>query len=234
MWHTPHGDKTFTGPTALVLAYGLNDMVTSMEDGFDLGCEWQFDYRAFDCLTFEQKAWTLRRVAYSLLDGKTPAVELHAFSEAAVANVLKTVEALVEQEMMGEEDAPADEKELYTHVRRALVAVHESEGLGVSTSPDEEVETPLTLECEEREPWLWVIEYLFECILWDLDFTMDEFLDMNPEQAVERKAMLTIADDYFSEIPDDPGTDEARKLLKEVRKLCNRVIRREEKKLGRV
>lgn len=73
MWHTPEGERTFS----LILAYALQAMFEQLdycyevdEGGYEFGC------RAFAALTLEQKVWALHKIAFGLLDMKTPIAPL--------------------------------------------------------------------------------------------------------------------------------------------------------------
>jgi hypothetical protein len=236
MWNTPVKTKTFTGPYALVLAYGLKEMYERLK--YCLECndedDHHFGYRAYAQLTLEQKVWTLHRIAFGLLDRKTPIIPLTDYLEAGVATLFREVEGCIEVEIDTFRDIKNDEDKDFRNwcfsTRRAILAVHEKEGRNKLPFV-EESEDILRLECEDIEQWRVAVEHL-ECnVLWDSDYDMNEFADMNPDAEEVAKIKLGIADDYFSTIPNDPKLPEVEKLMKEIAKLCDRVIKREEKYL---
>ncbi len=107
MWHVPGGDRSFTGPYSLLLAYGLSEIIERLtfcyEENDD---EHRFGYKAFANLTLEQKAWTIHQVAFGLLDEKTPIVPLVAFNEAAIASIFPALEDLVSMEIDSTRETP--------------------------------------------------------------------------------------------------------------------------------
>ncbi|MDR0327776.1 MAG: hypothetical protein LBI05_05725 [Planctomycetaceae bacterium] len=229
MWRTSEPVKTFAGALSLVLAYGLSDMLEWMETSLDDDAD-ENDYlpeiERFANLTLEQKAWTVHLVTFGLLDRKTPTVPLTAYSEATVATIFRTVEDMVQSEISFIEDDP--DCGCY-YVRRAIWTVYEESG---HNSPDYLVEDePLKVECSDMEQWKEAIYDIEFSILWDTDYDFTTFEDDPPELAALKRAHFTIDDNYFVAIPDDPHPAEAKRLIQEARKLCARVIKREEKKL---
>ena len=68
--------------------------------------------------------------------------------------------------------------------------------------------------------WGRVIDYLADAILWDRDFEFSEsFLDMDPEILRERRQILGIDDDYFTQIAPDPPPAEVAKLVSATREI---------------
>ena len=229
MWHTSEPVETFAGALSLVLAYGLDDMLEHLYYCYEVDeDDHHFGHRAFANLTLEQKAWTVHKVAFGLLDRKTPIVPLTAYVEATVATIFRRMEDLVTIEI-DRITVDKDESDLWYAVRRAILAVHEEAG---RNSPDfignDEL---LKLECVDIDKWKVAIECIEECILWDMDYDIHTIEDESPDRAAQKKRVFGIDNDYFSAIPDEPKTAAAKKLLQETQKLCDRVIKREEKKL---
>ncbi len=186
-----------------------------------------YGHRAFDRLTGEQKAWAIHQVAFGLLDKKTDIVPLMAYVEATVATIFRQMEVDIETEISMAEDCPGEDR---TVIRRAVLAAYEQAG---GNSPDMlmDDEEPLRVECDIFSEWKMAIELLEESILWDSDYDLDIFDDMPPQKGGRLKNTFGILNDYFSAVPDDPNRADALKLLKTTQKLCDRVIKREEKKL---
>lgn len=230
MWHAPGGEKTFSGPYALVLAYGIHSLTEHFEYCYDVDeDDHRIGYRAFAELTLEQKIWTLHQVAFGLLDKRTPVISLAAYFEAGVATIFHEVVGKVELEI---DYVKEDGKPLSWHfdTRRAILAVHDEAGRNEPPFLEADEER-LRLECDEIAPWKTAVEFLENAVLWDADYDMETTVDMSPEEDATVKKRLGIAGEYYTAIPHDPKKPEALKLLKEAEKLCERVIKREKKKL---
>jgi len=236
MWRTPEGNTTFTGPYALMLARGIQAMLNDIDDALEYDAVHKLGHRAFDCLTPEQKTWTLHRVAYGLLDPKTPVCHHTAFLEAAIACIFRQLESEVDAEIcyaaeFADELEADDNRDHAFYWRNTLLVPYNV--VEMEFPDDLRDDNPLTAESDNMDDWRGTLEVL-ECqIFWDADYDMLEFNDMEPDEATALRAWLTIDDEYYSTIPEDPKHPAAKKLLKEIEKLCNRVIRREEKALRR-
>jgi len=229
MWHTSEKVKTFAGAFSFLLAYGLDEMLELLENCYEFeDDDHRFGHRAFANLTLEQKVWTVHKVAFGLLDRKTPIVPLTAYTEATVATIFRRIEDLVTFEIDMETDDD-DESGLRYTVRRAILAVHEETGLDSPDIIDDD--EPLKADCADMDEWKFAIESIECTILWDMDYDIRTFEDGPPDLNAKKRQKFGIDDDYFSAIPDDPKPAEAKKLLRETRKLCDRVIKREEKKI---
>lgn len=232
MWHSPQGDRTFTGPYSLVLAHGLDCMIEHLLYCFGSHDEdHDFGYESYAALTLEQKAWTVHKVAFSLLDPHTPPEPLHAHVEATAAMVFEGVLTLVEGEIVflrqpGKrcDDGIAAE----TAVCRAVLAAHEIAGHTDSSFCMGGV--PLTIRCVDMDRWRDSVAGMESVILPERHYDRDDYVDMPPEQSEEIKNRLGISEDYFWAIPDDPSPEEAIRLLKDAEQLCRRVIRHESPK----
>ena len=228
MWRTSENVETYAGSLSLVLAYGLSDMIEQLNECYECGSDdHYFGHKAFARLTLEQKAWTLRMITFGLLDREIPAVPLTAFFDAAVAAIFRRLEELVAVEIgMAETKGEAAPDWCYD-VRRAILAVHEKDGMN---SPDFlDGNEPLKVDCVDMEQWQDAIAGIWEDILWDDDYAMLTIEDMPPKLATEARTKLGIDNDYFIAIPDDPQPTEAQRLLQEADALCTRVIEREAK-----
>ncbi len=68
-------------------------------------------------------------------------------------------------------------------------------------------------------------EFKIEClqnqILWDADYEMgDRLLDMAPDRSARLRRQLTISDDYYAAVPDDPAEERARQLAASLLRFC--------------
>jgi len=229
MWHAPEGNTTFTGPYALMLARGISSMLEDLGNALEYNDDFECTHRAFGCLTTEQKIWTLHRVAHGLLDSQTPACHHTACLEAAIACIFRRLEDEVEMEIDNANEPAMAGDQFYW--RKTLFLPYEQTG---ANSPEVlEDDEPLILESDDVDAWHWTIEVLEGHVLWDADYDMQHFGDMEPDKASVLRTMFAIGDEYYSTIPEDPKRPVAKKLLTEIEKLCDRVVRREEKELQR-
>jgi len=184
-------------------------------------------YPAFVSQTLAQKAWTLHKIAFCLLNKETPVFSLTAYSEATLDAVLGNVETLIvsDIECSGNEDD--DDPEYWYLLRRAILAVVNI--IDPELLVEDDGTPPLTAECSDVERWETAMGYIFSSIMWDKDYADVELEDMPPEVSKEVKNFLGILDDYCTAIPYDPKMDEAVKLINEAQGLCKQVITREEK-----
>lgn len=258
MWRASTGTKTFSGAYALMLAQGIDELTDRIQetiidnDDIEEEDDFRFGHRAFDCLTLEQKIWTLHKAAYGLLDEKTPACELTAFLEATVASIFRVleeniiIEIDIAKDYNNNDDEFFDDKDSYDRFywRRIILNASKSimendlisseEEEEDSDDDDDEIEEQLTVECTEEDRWHFEIECLENEIFWDADYDFDEFDDIAPDNAAQLKQLFGVHDTYFSSIPDDPSRPDALDLLKAINKLCNKVIKHEEKQLKKV
>jgi len=82
-----------------MLARGIQSILRDLKDAMTWDDDYEGEHRAFDCLTTEQKIWTMPRIAYGLLDRKTPVCRHTAFLEAAIACVFRQLESEVNAEI---------------------------------------------------------------------------------------------------------------------------------------
>jgi len=55
-----------------------------------------------------------------------------------------------------------------------------------------------------------LVECLAGCVLWDNDYELEESLDMPPEESKRFRAVLGMADDYYTDVPLDPPDEQAK------------------------
>ncbi len=131
----------------------IDEMITC---GFD--DEYQSEHRAFDCLTEEQKVWTLHKVAFGLLDPDTPIQKLTAFLEATIATVFRQIEYRLQFELDVEKEGDFDPQYRYEW-RRMILAAGETAGIN---SPEilAEGQKPLAVTCVEIDEWYFALEII--------------------------------------------------------------------------
>ncbi len=65
-----------------------------------------------------------------------------------------------------------------------------------------------------------MVDWLAEAVLWDRDFEMaDTFLDVDPGISRQRRRLLGIQEDYFTQVPPDPRPREAIRLALKTREI---------------
>ena len=75
-------------------------------------------------------------------------------------------------------------------------------------------------DSRQMQRWDAVIESLADNLLWDRDFEMAEsFLDIDPAVSQQRRRLLGISEDYFTEVAPDPRPGELPQLVSRTRDL---------------
>ena len=155
----------------------------------------EFGVSAFDELQRNQKLLVLYKSARALLRPNEPAPKLTAFIESSVAIVYEHAKDQVNQEI----DDPESSSESSFWRRLVLEAVREQ------VAPDE---LPIGTDCN-KQTWTVLVECLAGCVLWDNDYDSQLSLDLPPEESRQFRAMLGMADDYYTDVPPDPPDDQA-------------------------
>ncbi|MDR2705281.1 MAG: hypothetical protein LBC02_05850 [Planctomycetaceae bacterium] len=243
MWHTPLGTKTFSGTFALMLARGILELIDRIQESLDEEDEYdefRVGHRAFDCLTLEQKIWTIHKVTFGLLDKKTPACELSAFLEAVVASIFNLLEDGVMLEIddihVFDDDDPekkSDNSYDRFYWRKIVFAPYcelIEEGNKEITEEEDKINL-VDLDSEAEDDWELVLNVLKSEVLGEADYDLEELEDCDPDSSDLLKQLHNIKNTYFSSIPHDPERPKAIALLKETKKFCNGIVRREEKLL---
>ena len=200
MWHTNNGDRTLEGPEAALFAHAIWDFSQELEISEG---DYDVDLPVFDRLTYGQKVSLLAIVCRGLLIPKVPIRNLTAAVECAVAAVFEFLKIEVTIEI--------DEPDNETDWRRLIAAARSEAGADGLPDPD----------CTDIQKWLIEIDGLEDMILWDNDFLDEDlFIDKSPEKSQELKDFMRIKDDYFLEIPGDPGPKGIEHLLIEIDAIC--------------
>jgi len=186
----------------------LDEAVMGTLDDYEFGIE------VFDNLTFGQKIATLSIIGNGLLRKDTPAVRLTAVLEGAIAAVFQHIQDLITFEI--------DTPEFGTSWRELVIAARkETEG---DDSEREEIPQPI---CEDLDEWDLQMQELSGGVLWDGDYEDAQlYIDFPPEESRELRDLMGISKDYFLAIADDLTNKEAQARIKELRKLCDSVIKR--------
>ncbi len=222
MWHTSRGDRTLQGDEATLVREAIDTMVDVLslhiDDDSAGGVICESGIAVFDQLTPSQRIALLHDAATHLLTDMGDAPRLSAPLEATVAAIFKDVRDHVAIEVgfpQSTEQARWVERPGWRHlVASAFHSVTISEG-------DFESLEELPLEASsDLQQWERVIDYLADAVLWDRDFEFSgTFLDMDPEILRERRQILGIDEDYFTQIAPDPRPAEVAELVSATRKI---------------
>ena len=234
MWHTSRGDRTLRGAEAELVGHGVDSIIDALvtyiddEDESATASECHSGIRLFDRLTPSQRIALLHDVTAHLLTPTETPFPLSAHAEAAVAAIFIEVRDQVAIEIdlfpdgpSDKADSSGDESEDVTW-RQLVLAAHESvfrtehtpeDGFDFDFGPfPDDIEIP-DHACRDINQWEWLIESLTDAILWDRDYEMaDTFLDIDPGVSQQRRRLLGIDDDYFTQIAPDPSSEEAYRL----------------------
>jgi hypothetical protein len=205
MWRTNHSDRILEGAEAKVFA----ETLLSLLDEFDL-CDFEYDLgiKCFDTLTIGQKIFVLSTIGNGLFRKDVEPVELTAVMESGIGAVFKHLYNNITIEI--------DMPELDSNWRKLLVAARKE--MEAEEMPD--------TNCEDYDEWDLEVDELANAILWDRDYEDgDIYMDHPPEKTEWLKYTAMIPDNYYTSIADDLTDEEAQAKIKELRKLCNSVIK---------
>ena len=80
--------------------------------------------------------------------------------------------------------------------------------------------------CNDLDEWYTEVQELANGILWDVDYEDAQlYIDFPPEKSRRLRNWAGIPDNYYLAIADELTDEEAQLRMKELRKLCNSVIR---------
>ena len=222
MWHTSRGDRILQGDEATLVREAIDTMVDVLslhvDDDPAGGVICESGILLFDQLTPSQRIALLHDVATHLLTDRGEAPRLSASLEATVAAIFMDIRDHVAIEVdfpQSTEHARWVERPGWRHlVASAFHSVALSEG-------DFQYLQELPLEASgDMQQWERVIDYLADAVLWDRDFEFSEtFLDIDPEISRERRQMLGIDEDYFTQIAPDPSPAEIPELVSATRRI---------------
>ena len=81
--------------------------------------------------------------------------------------------------------------------------------------------------CDDLDEWETEVQELSHAILWDVDYEDAKlYIDFPPEKSKRLRNWAGIPDNYFLAIADDLTDEEAQAGIKELRKLCNSIIKK--------
>ncbi|MCP4611472.1 MAG: hypothetical protein GY845_22390 [Planctomycetes bacterium] len=205
MWRTDPSDRILEGAEAKLFAESLLSLV----DELDLcAFEYELGIKCFDAMTVGQKISVLSTIGNGLFRKDVDLVELTAVLESGIGAVFKHLSYKIALEI----DIPelgSDWRELLVAARKEMEA--------------EDIPKPT---CEDLNEWDIELEGLANAILWDRDYEDgDIYMDHPPEKTEWLKYMAMISDNYYTAIADDLTDEEAQVKIKELKELCNLVIK---------
>ena len=208
MWRTGCGDRTLDGDEAILFAKALSSLLNeAMMGTLDY---YTFYIESFDNLTFGQRISVLSIIGNGLLREDVPLVRLTAILDGAVAAVFKHIKNEIAYEI--------DEPESRSNWRELVVAARNQIGGEIEEIPE--------TTCTDMAKWKVELEILSDAILFDTDYEDSKlYTDFPPEKSKELREQMDIPDDYFMAIADDLTDEEAQAKIKELRKLCDSVIK---------
>ncbi len=201
MYNTPVGIRILQGAERRLFVESLGMIVDDLSVG-----DGPFDVAAFGSLQRNQKIAVLHKVAKALLCDEEPAPELTASIEAAAAMVFRHAAGMVAMEL----NEPVEKAAGPSWRELVLAACRDA---GIEDLPD----VPAT--DDNPDAWVLLVDCLEDRVLWDNDWEMSEFLDVDPDVGRRMRRELGISDDYFVAVTPDPTDAEVERLLGELREL---------------
>lgn len=189
MYHTPSGDRILLGAERTFFIHSLAMIVDMLADD-----DADFGVTAFDQLQRNQKLVVLYRSARGLLHPNEPVPKLTAVIESAVAAVYEFAKDRVSEEI-DEVDSLDD-----TSYWRDLTLAASHQELELDEFPER--------GDPDKDTWLFLIECLSGCVLWDNDYESQAILDLPPEESRRFRTKLGIEDDYYTDVPPDPSDEQ--------------------------
>jgi hypothetical protein len=203
-YRTPIGDRVVQGAEAEFFREALFWTVhyVTMNRGED-----EFNFDAFNRLTYGQQLSGLLSIARAILDETIPPPPPTAATEACTA----TIFSIISEEVACEIDEDGEEGREKKNIRRAVRAAM------IEIGDDEVPES----DCTDARIWQNCIDELSESFLFDLDYEdADLYTDLPPEAAQARYRRMNIDPNYFLDVLDDPPESEWHLLEMELHALA--------------
>jgi hypothetical protein len=225
MRHTPEGRRILLNAEAVLFRHALAFLVDQVITDFEVETEAAIFVR----LTQGEQLAMLDLVGNALLRLDVPCPALTAVSEGTVAAIYGQLRALVDFEIMRDEDMEeADDKETLGEIGRALDLGDLVKGKTtrqeileacvdqLSDLPDE--------NCRDRDEWDILIECLSDGVLWDADWQASEtFQDLDPDIAQSVRDEMAISDNYFVAVAPEPSDEELHEIKVRIRELLVKI-----------
>ncbi|MFC1761787.1 hypothetical protein ACFL6U_06875 [Planctomycetota bacterium] len=206
VWRTQCGERILEGAEARAFAESLASLLdNAIVDQFE---DYESDVVCFDNLTYGQKISFLTTIGNGLYRKDVAPVDLTAVVEGAIGAVFQHLKYMIVFEI--------EMSEAGTDWRELVVAARKEAG----------IEDVLAATCTDVDEWELEVEGLSDRILWDRDYEEDHiYVDHAPEKTQFLKYMARIPDNYYTAIADDLTDKEAAATIKELKKLCDSIIK---------
>jgi hypothetical protein len=176
---------------------------------------WPDDSSVFDRLTQGQKQSVLLEVTRALLDEHTEAPPVTATRAAAVDQVYQTIEDIITADI--ESDGDTETREM---LLEAMDEANYWDNVNSSLLPGEPPTVRPSPDCSDIDEWAHLVEVLRTTVLDDRDFDLDATIgDLDPEMTAELKRLMSIAPDYFADVPEDPTAERLEQIHRELLRL---------------
>jgi hypothetical protein len=231
MWRTQIGKRVLRGSEWDLFREGLSTLWDQVEMSHVDPELCMTDVGVFDRLQPAAKLAMLALVGQALHDEAEPCPDLTALTEGTFAAVYAVIRQEIEIEIdLAREDPPPGDPS----VVRALVLAairelssewDESPEPGYEDEDEEEAQQSLPEpNCEDMQRWDDLLDELMDRVLWgDRDFDEEElFLDIDPKRGRQLKRLLSIAEDYFTDVAPEPTDAELASIRSRLRELCGR------------
>jgi len=179
-WHAQSEKLVLAGDEARLFREAILWMCDSIVSAPDDEESFFEGARVFDRMSRSQQLASLEVVSRYLFHPTPECLPLTAWSEATLASVLHEIRALVHMEIEGGEAT-----EWRRVVTDASAFQDELQGL------------------DDAEALSCVLDAYEGRFLWDNDFEGDDVADLPPEQAEHFRCVMSISDEYYSEIPPE-------------------------------
>jgi hypothetical protein len=169
----------------------------------------------FDQITQAQKQATILVVAQALLDPNAKPPKVNAVCAGTVDAIYRELRGCIEIEI-----DTSNESIIRAMVLEALEEMRYWDYEETDLEPGEEPFMPPNPKCTDYGEWSPLVDALWDEVLEDCDFDMEEgFLDMPPAEAEVLKKKMNISPDYFRTIASDPTKDQLLKIRGQLRNL---------------
>ena len=208
----------------------IDGLSMSFDDAWEEDPNWDCHsgIAVFDSLTATQRLALLHDVALHLLTQTDEPMPRTAASDAAVAAIFIEIRDQVAIEIdLSEHDsggfapAPAQWRELLLEAYLSSQLVSSTEDGCVSHLDEHLADAELPdHQCRDIQQWEELIDSLADGILRDRDFELaDSFLDVDPTVSQQRRRLMGISEQYFTQVVRDPHQQELPGLFSKTRAL---------------
>ncbi len=203
MWRTVLGNRILQGAEAELFREAAAFMLENMDMCHHYSHEsYESSFHAFDSLSIGQQVFVLHEICDGLLNPDRDPPTLHAANEAAIAAVYDEIQVLRDN------DRELSVTEQQSHPQAVDLVTAAANQLNLEIDPS-----------SFDEDFDLLVNEIRDAILWDDDYSNSSIQNAPPEVAQRERDRFTIADDYYTLIPDDPKPTQAKKLLDETREL---------------